>query len=217
MPAPKISMEYLFSRPTPARMPNQIQSFWLPVLTMRMSNQAQPIQNSGSNAFMESRLSQRESPAPPASRGRREPWANRLPPSSRAIRPVSSTSPAPATAGKKRIAGSESPKSARDEPGDQRDQRRLIHITPSQMPAAREVIQLVDEIAVMPAGVQVDHELARGKAEQLQAAAVKRNQFEEPASRMVDVQLELSTAGLLGGRLVELNPYRLTSLQDQAA
>lgn len=33
-------MEYLFSRPNPARMPNQIQSFWLPVFTMRMNNRA---------------------------------------------------------------------------------------------------------------------------------------------------------------------------------
>ncbi len=37
MPAPKISMEYLFSSPTPDTMPNQIQSFGLPVLMMRMS------------------------------------------------------------------------------------------------------------------------------------------------------------------------------------
>jgi hypothetical protein len=56
MPAPKISMEYLFSRPNPARIPNQIQSFWLPVFTIRMTSQAQPIQNSGSNAFMDSKL-----------------------------------------------------------------------------------------------------------------------------------------------------------------
>ena len=33
------------------------------------------------------------------------------------------------------------------------------------MPAARQVIQLVDEIAVMPAGVQVDQKLAGGEAE----------------------------------------------------
>ena len=38
IPAPKISMEYLFSRPNPASMPNQIQSFWSPVLTMRISH-----------------------------------------------------------------------------------------------------------------------------------------------------------------------------------
>ena len=53
IPAPKISMEYLFSRPNPARMPNQIQSFWSPVFTMRIISQAQPIQNSGSNAFID--------------------------------------------------------------------------------------------------------------------------------------------------------------------
>ena len=113
MPAPKISMEYLFSRPNPARMPNQIQSFWLPVFTMRISSQAQPIQNSGSKAFMDSRLSTARMPGATSAARAARPWANRLPPSSRAIRAVRATSPAPATAGKKRIAGSESPSSDR--------------------------------------------------------------------------------------------------------
>ena len=37
MPAPKISIEYLFSSPNPDRMPNQIHSLVLPVLIIRIS------------------------------------------------------------------------------------------------------------------------------------------------------------------------------------
>jgi hypothetical protein len=49
---PKRPMEYLFSRPSPATTPNQIQRRALPVRTMQMSSQAQPIQKSGSKLFM---------------------------------------------------------------------------------------------------------------------------------------------------------------------
>ena len=48
------------------------------------------------------------------------------------------------------------------QPGDQRDQRRLVHISPVQMPAARQIVQLVDEIAVVPARVKDAQELAGG-------------------------------------------------------
>ena len=37
------------------------------------------------------------------------------------------------------------------QPGDHRNQRRLINVTPSQVPAASEVIEFVNKISVMPA------------------------------------------------------------------
>ena len=49
-------MECLFSRPNPASTPNQIHNLWSPVFTMRITRNAHPIQNSGSNAFMEKAL-----------------------------------------------------------------------------------------------------------------------------------------------------------------
>ena len=80
-------------------------------LTMRMTTQAQPIQNKGSNAFIEREVVERQK----ARRGQgaegRQALGKALPPNSRAIRPVSSTRPAPARAGKKRMAARESPSS----------------------------------------------------------------------------------------------------------
>lgn len=110
MPAPKIAIEYLFSRPSPASMPNQIQSFGSPVFTMRMASHAQPIQKSGSKAFMVSRLSIPTMPGATSTARPARPWAKRFPPISRAITAVRATSAAPASAGSKRIAGSDSPR-----------------------------------------------------------------------------------------------------------
>ncbi len=104
MAKPKIAIEYLFSSPIPARRPSQSQNFWFPVLMMRMSTKTLPIQNNGSNAFIESQLSMARKPGATRIDSAASPWAKRCPPNSRAIRPVSSTLPAPASAGKKRIA-----------------------------------------------------------------------------------------------------------------
>ncbi len=71
--------------------------------------------------------------------------AKRLPPSSRAISAVSTTSATPASAGNRRIAASDCPRTESHHPSDQRDQRRLVHVSPVQMPAARKIVQLVDE------------------------------------------------------------------------
>ncbi len=60
------------------------------------------------------------------------------------------------------------------DPGDQRNQRRLVHVTPIQMPAAGQVIQLVDEIAVMPSGVQVDQKLAGGEAKDYHGGSARQ-------------------------------------------
>ena len=43
-----------------------------------------------------------------------------------------------------------------DQLGRQRDQRRLVHIPPVEMLRACQVIQFVDEITVVTAGIEVD-------------------------------------------------------------
>ena len=113
MPKPKISMECLFSSPIPASRPNHSQRRVSPVRTIRMTSQAQPIQNKGSNAFMVSKLSRARKPGAARAQRAAKPWAKRFPPNSRAIRPVSSTLAAPARAGMRRMAGRDSPSNAR--------------------------------------------------------------------------------------------------------
>ena len=113
IPKPKISMEYLFSRPIPASRPNHNQRRALPVRMIRTTSQAQPIQNNGSNAFMVRKWSRARKPGAARTHKAAKPWAKRLPPNSRAIRPVSSTLAAPAKAGKKRMAARESPSNTR--------------------------------------------------------------------------------------------------------
>jgi len=76
---------------------------------------------------------------------------------------VRSTSPAPASAGKKRIAPKRIAQDHSTGFGDQRDERRLIDVAPSQVIAARQIVQLVNEISVMPAGIEMNQEFDRGQ------------------------------------------------------
>jgi hypothetical protein len=76
---------------------------------MRITSHAHPIQNSGSNAFIDRILSMLRIPNAVSVARAASPCATFLPPSSRAIRAVRTTSNAPASAGSKRIAASESP------------------------------------------------------------------------------------------------------------
>ena len=71
-------------------MPNQIQSRELPVRTMRMTASAQPIQKSGSKAFMERKWSMARTPGASRKQRAARPCAKRPPPSSRARSPVRS-------------------------------------------------------------------------------------------------------------------------------
>ena len=166
MPQPKISMECLFSRPNPATMPNQIQSFASAVLMMRISRQAHPIQNKASNAFMESSYRVARKPGATRWRGQRDLGQTSRPPSSRAITAVSSDLDLPRPQREEADGGERVTKQRASDPGDQRNQRRLIHITPIQMPAARQIIKLVNEIAVMPARIQVNEQLEGSNAKQ---------------------------------------------------
>ena len=104
IPKPKIAIEYLFSRPSPARRPNQSHNFWSPVLMMRIITKTQPIQNKGSKAFIDSQLSMAKNSGATRTEMADSPWAKREPPSSRAMKPVSTTFAAPASAGNNRIA-----------------------------------------------------------------------------------------------------------------
>src|SRR5438876_10144526 len=56
MPEPKNAVESLFSRPSPTETPKQSQRVREPPLIIRTSRYAHPIQNSGSNAFIEKKL-----------------------------------------------------------------------------------------------------------------------------------------------------------------
>ena len=109
IPAPKISIEYLFSMPTARQTtPNQIQSRSLPVLMMRITGTRRSSRTVARTHSSCSRLSERQN----ARRHQRRqsppvPARSASPPSSRAIRAVSTTSTAPASAGKNRSAGSD--------------------------------------------------------------------------------------------------------------
>jgi hypothetical protein len=72
-----------------------------------------PIQKSGSNAFMEKKLPLTRNTTAKSEAVQPSATAQRRPPNSRVIAPVSATVPAPARAGSKRIAKSESPNSTR--------------------------------------------------------------------------------------------------------
>ena len=50
-------------------------------------------------------------------------------------------------------------------PHNQSNERRLIHITPVQVPAARQIIQLIHEIPVVPARIKVDQQLTNNQTE----------------------------------------------------
>ncbi len=81
----------------------------LPVFTMRRATHAHPVQNKGSQAFIERKLSTTSSAVAVSTLSAAKPCANFPPPNSRASRPAIHTSAAPAKAGSRRIAESESP------------------------------------------------------------------------------------------------------------
>ena len=76
--------------------------------------------------------------------------------------PVSSTMPAPASARGRRIAESELPNSATSISADEGDHRGDIDVAPGEMAGEREVVQLVDEVAVVAAGVKVEDQFQGG-------------------------------------------------------
>ena len=110
---PKTSIVCLFSRPSPAIAPNASHSLGDAPFTTRIAIHAHKSQNRGSNAFIERKLSNaRNAGANIIARAARS-CANNPPPSSRAIQPVRKTTAAPASAGRRRTAKSESPKACR--------------------------------------------------------------------------------------------------------
>ncbi len=111
--APKNAMECLFSSPSPAATPNHNHSRGRSPLARRASSQAQPIQNSGSKAFMVSRLSPPRYTGADKQAAQASATAHIFPPNSRTSSAVSATLAAAARAGKNRMALRESP-SARD-------------------------------------------------------------------------------------------------------
>ncbi len=73
----------------------------------------QPIQNSGSNGFMDSRVALFRTTGAIHTQTHARKIANRFPPSSRVIRPVNTISAPCASAGRNRIACNESPSAMR--------------------------------------------------------------------------------------------------------
>ena len=87
------------------------------------------------------------------------PWAKRPPPSSRAIRPVRMILPAPASAGRNPDSrGRDSPNRCASQPGDRRNQGRLVDVSPGQVPPACQVVELIDEVAVVSAGIEMNQQ-----------------------------------------------------------
>src|SRR2546426_11536761 len=122
-----------------------------------------PIQNSGSKAFMEkkfptARLNSAQSEAAHASA-----IAHARPPSSRAIAPVRATVAAPASAGSRRIANSESPSRISLSRRSKDRQRRLIDVSKIEMPRASDVVELVAKITVAPVRQQMDQQRYRAE------------------------------------------------------
>uniref|UniRef100_A0A7V4G8E6 Acetyl xylan esterase domain-containing protein n=1 Tax=Desulfobacca acetoxidans TaxID=60893 RepID=A0A7V4G8E6_9BACT len=83
-----MAIEYLFWSPAPASTPSQSQSLVSPVLTMRATRSAQPVQNSGSKAFIDRKWLRARSPGAMAVASAASPCAKRRPPSSRAKAPA---------------------------------------------------------------------------------------------------------------------------------
>src|SRR3981189_2363308 len=111
-----------------------------------------PIQNKGANGFMEKRV-----PLPRitgASRTERHAssTANRLPPSSRVIRPVSTISAPLASAGRNRIASRETPKQKAAGAQEERCQRGKVYVAPGEMIAGSDVIKFIAEVAIAAIG-----------------------------------------------------------------
>src|SRR5215472_4698784 len=61
-------------------------------------------------------------------------------------------------------------------PGNDRDQRRLIDIAPSEMTAAGQVVQLVTQVPIPMSRVEMHHQLARGNQEYKRGRAQHRKQ-----------------------------------------
>src|SRR5215831_783163 len=76
--------------------------------------------------------------------------AHACPPSSRAIIPVSATITAPANAGRRRSAKSESPQKQLAQSKKQNRQQRLIDISESEMSRAGDVVKLIAKVSVAP-------------------------------------------------------------------
>ena len=135
-----------------------------PCRAIRIATYAQPIQKSGSKLFIVS------TPAKAANTGATSvataavTCAVRPPPSSRAIQPVRKTSAAPASAGKKRMANSESPNSQRAQRRDRRDQRRMIDVAPGEVLAAGDEVELVDPVAVAAAEREMESRSPRRRS-----------------------------------------------------
>src|SRR6266498_4774861 len=100
MPAAKNAVECLFSRPSPAKTPNQSQRVGESALIIRTSRYTHPIQNSGSNAFIEKKLPTAKLNSAQSEPAQASAIAHGRPPSSRAIKPVIATVAAPASAGR---------------------------------------------------------------------------------------------------------------------
>ena len=171
MPKPKISIECLFSSPTPATTPNHSQSFAFPVRMIRMTRYAQPIQNSGSKAFIERKWSSARTPGASTKHNAARPWAKPLTAQfagdhARKHYGARAGQGGGKPDGRQRIAEHR----PRD-PCDCRDQRWLIDIAPVEMPGAREVVKFIDEVAIAPSGIQVQREFGRGDERHRQPGA----------------------------------------------
>ena len=110
---PKTSMVCLFSSPTPAIAPKRSHSRGDAPFTIRIAIQPHESQNSGSNAFMERKLSKARYAGANNMAVAARNCAKRPPPNSRATIPVRKTTAAPARAGSSRTAKSELPKACR--------------------------------------------------------------------------------------------------------
>ena len=80
-------------------------------------------------------------------------------------------------------AGMEVPHATPQETDDHRNQRRLVDATPIQVPTASKVIQLVNEITVMTAGIPMHQELAGGVAEHQRRGSECESLLESLAGR----------------------------------
>ena len=109
-PRRSIAIVYLFSNPSPATAPAQSQLTGASRPMLRTAKYTHPAQSAGSNAFMVSRWCTKRYAGDTSTAIALNPCANRPPPISRVMLPVSHTSKAPASAGINLRAKSDSPK-----------------------------------------------------------------------------------------------------------
>src|SRR5271156_1702932 len=110
---PNTNMLCLFSKPSPATNPNSSHSRGDAPLTMRMAIHAHKSQKSGSNAFIERKLSKARYAGANKIVVAARNCAKSPPPSSAAMRPVAYTTAAPAKIGSRRVAKSDLPSKCR--------------------------------------------------------------------------------------------------------